>query len=55
MNQQAEPARLMCSRCDRDIDSCEFCDEPECPSAICGRCVDLALGQAIAQPHGHGG
>jgi hypothetical protein len=48
-------AALTCSQCDRGIEWCEFCDEMNCPFALCYRCVNEALGQALAQPHPHGG
>ena len=44
-----------CWRCARPIDRCEFCDAADCPTPICYRCVQVALGQAIPQPHAHGG
>jgi hypothetical protein len=44
-----------CSRCHRPIDCCEFCDAPDCRTLICYRCLGVALGQAIPQPHAHGG
>jgi hypothetical protein len=46
---------LTCTVCRREIDCCEFCDEIDCGVAICYRCASLALGQAIPQPHRHGG
>ncbi len=46
---------IRCSRCGTPIDECAFCDEPECAAAICYECLNLALGQAIRQPHIHGG
>lgn len=50
-----EPILLICSECQREIDCCEFCDETDCGAAICYRCVNRALGQAMPQPHRHGG
>ncbi len=44
-----------CSGCGRAIDCCEFCDATDCPTAICYRCLQVALGQALPQPHPHGG
>jgi hypothetical protein len=37
------------------MDECACCDEPDCPAAICFRCVNVAAGQEMAQPHVHGG
>ncbi|MGI8616068.1 MAG: hypothetical protein ACR2L4_04700 [Actinomycetota bacterium] len=48
-------AMLICLVCGRPIDLCEFCERIDCGTAICYRCLNLALGQAIAQPHQHGG
>ncbi len=44
-----------CSQCDRRIDCCEFCQATSCRSPICYGCVQVALGQAVPQPHAHGG
>ncbi len=52
---EAPSAGLRCSECAAEIDCCEFCDEPDCRSAICYECVSAALGQAVPHPHAHGG
>jgi hypothetical protein len=44
-----------CSGCDKPVDCCELCDRPDCPTAVCHRCLGVALGQAAPQLHGHGG
>jgi len=44
-----------CSTCSDEIDCCELCNRPDCPVAICFDCVNVVLGQAIEQPHTHGG
>ena len=49
------PLMLICSVCGRGIDCCEFCDETDCGTAICFRCLSLALGRALPHPHPHGG
>jgi hypothetical protein len=54
MSEATVPAEP-CSRCERPIDCCEFCDATDCRSPICYRCLQVALGQAGAQPHAHGG
>jgi hypothetical protein len=46
-------ARVYCSRCGRGLEECAFCDEPDCPAAICYGCVNLALGQKLPQTHVH--
>ena len=53
---QATPRETKCTKCRRTIDHCACCDDPECDAkAICHECLRLALGQALAQPHAHGG
>jgi hypothetical protein len=45
-----------CSRCGTAIDSCAFCDQPDCPAITCYRCMAVAfldrlrpkLGQQVA-------
>ncbi len=32
-------ATFTCTECGDAIDCCEFCDERECPEALCGECV----------------
>jgi hypothetical protein len=44
-----------CSGCGRPIDCCEFCDAADCGTPICHGCVRVVLGQAVPQPHPHGG
>jgi hypothetical protein len=44
-----------CSRCDGPIECCEFCEATDCRTPICHRCLRLAVGQAVVQPHAHGG
>ncbi len=48
-------AATTCSRCGTRIEECAFCDEPDCGPAICYDCLNVALGQAVPQPHVHGG
>ncbi len=48
-------AKEKCKGCDREIDVCAFCDEPECPAAICYRCENSELKQTLLHPHAHGG
>lgn len=54
MTEQASGGQT-CSRCGARTEDCAFCDGPDCPNAICYECLNLALGQATAQPHVHGG
>ena len=46
---------LACCDCGRTIDLCAFCDRDECAVASCHVCIRLALGEALAHPHAHGG
>lgn len=32
-----------CSRCGTVIESCAFCDDPDCAAIICYRCVAVLL------------
>ena len=32
-----------CSRCGTAVESCAFCDEPDCPATLCYRCVNITL------------
>ena len=52
---EAEVRLLVCTSCNRQIESCAFCDEPDCTKAVCYSCVSIVLRQRIAQPHTHGG
>jgi hypothetical protein len=46
---------LTCTRCGATVERCAFCERDECAEAICYRCLRLALGESLAQPHEHGG
>jgi hypothetical protein len=48
-------AALQCARCGVEMDACGFCDEPDCHSPICAKCVAAALHERMPQPHLHGG
>ncbi len=47
--------KAKCKDCDREIDECAFCGEPDCPAAICYRCENRELKQTMLHPHTHGG
>ena len=32
-----------CSRCGAVVESCAFCDEPDCPAITCHRCVNVTF------------
>jgi hypothetical protein len=51
---QAAPA-VVCAGCDKAIDCCACCERQDCPTAICYRCLAVALRQATPQLHDHGG
>ncbi len=46
---------VKCVRCGTPIESCAFCDEPDCRTPTCYECVSTVLVQAKRQPHTHGG
>lgn len=46
---------LRCQICGAAIECCEFCDEEDCAKAVCYACVIVVLGEALPQPHVHGG
>jgi hypothetical protein len=49
------PAQLKCSKCGKPIEVCACCEKPDCEPAICYACLRVAVGQALPQPHAHGG
>jgi len=49
------PSQLKCTECGKSIEVCACCDDPDCEPAICYACLRVAVGQAIPQPHAHGG
>lgn len=42
MSAQATTSKK-CLRCGTAVESCAFCDEPDCPAMTCYRCVSIAL------------
>jgi hypothetical protein len=52
---EAPSAVRPCSRCGWPVDCCEFCDGTDCRTPICYECMQVDLGQALPQPHPHGG
>lgn len=55
MSMGSEVRVLLCSNCGAQIDICYFCDEGDCPKAVCYTCISVALRQMERQPHAHGG
>jgi hypothetical protein len=51
----SEGRPFRCSRCGSAIAICAFCEDIECESVICYRCLRQEVGQSLAQPHAHGG
>lgn len=52
---EATNAREKCKGCGREIEVCEFCQEPGCQAAICYNCQNRELKQLLRHPHAHGG
>jgi hypothetical protein len=48
-------AQVVCGDCDRAIEVCWFCQDPQCDQAICDRCIRTALHESVKLPHIHGG
>ncbi|MGH2725798.1 MAG: hypothetical protein ACRDKS_02360 [Actinomycetota bacterium] len=46
---------VRCTECGHETDGCSFCQEPTCGQPICFECLREAVGQAMPQPHAHGG
>ena len=46
---------LTCAECHDPIDCCEACDDEACRVAMCLSCVREVMGEAVPQPHAHGG
>lgn len=55
MNETEAKQQLRCGECGCVIGCCEFCDDEECPKAICYGCLIVAIGQEIPELHTHGG
>lgn len=46
---------VRCERCGREIDDCDFCDDPDCAHPICSRCLGVAFRERPADPLAYGG
>ncbi len=44
-----------CTECDKRIEECACCEEPECGAAICYGCLNAAVGQQRPQVRADGG
>ena len=49
------PPVLACVTCGHEVEECAACQEAGCGAGICFTCLLLKVGQAIPQPHRHGG
>jgi hypothetical protein len=54
MTEESAPV-LTCSECGDEIDCCALCEGEDCRIAICYEHLREATGQAMPQPHEHGG
>ena len=52
---RAEPGGTACTRCGVSVEICAFCERDRCVEVICSRCLRIAFGGSIAEPHLHGG
>ena len=55
MNGEPSEASTLCCGCGTVIEYCEVCGDEPCPQAVCLRCLSLAVGQSVPEPHTHGG
>jgi len=55
VNEEGEETICRCSICGARIECCEACGDEPCPEAVCFRCLYLGVGQAVPDPHAHGG
>src|SRR5438445_12292795 len=45
---------VKCEKCDKAVDVCDLCEEPECKHVVCHDCLSVALDERKHQPHRHG-
>lgn len=55
MNDRDRGTEVHCKTCDCVVEVCAFCERADCPVVVCFGCMQTSLGQAIPQPHTHGG
>ena len=53
-NEAETATEMSCSRCERGIDVCAFCDRSGCAVAVCYGCMIEALDQAAPRSSEHG-
>lgn len=44
-----------CKQCEVAVECCAVCEREDCSDLMCYRCLRLALGLTLPQPHAHGG
>lgn len=50
-----EAAVVRCVACDRAIEACVCCDDPDCPRPICYPDLAMTTRESLPLPHTHGG
>jgi len=55
MKGESPEASTVCWDCGVPIECCEVCGDEPCPQAVCLRCLRLAVGQSVPEPHIHSG
>lgn len=50
----AMTAVVRCAKCGKEVEICEGCQEPDCVSVVCYRCMNRLLGQSWPDPRAHG-
>jgi hypothetical protein len=48
-------ARGICVSCGDPVEICEACEREDCEATTCLECLRVEVGQALPQPHTHGG
>ena len=40
-----------CEKCDKAVEVCDLCEEPDCKRVVCHDCLCVALHERQHQPH----
>jgi hypothetical protein len=48
-------APLVCSDCEKEMETCAACDDDDCPAGVCYGCMVVELDVSHPHPHEHGG
>ena len=43
-----------CEKCEKAVEVCDLCEEPDCKHVVCHDCLCVALHERQHQPHEHG-